>query len=219
MVSRGNGWSAAANLFGKPRSGRPRRLQVVARTVDRAQPVGGEDVGNAVRAGADQRLAVVRDPSRGWGSAGMTGSSVSLPCKTFECRSAILICFRMNARSPGVMVNPWPTSGGAAAAGRRDRHDADGNRDQRAQLTSLANALAASNRRRGTAKGRPGDIAGKWYPPRPEIRCQEPAARIPYLGETTAHPRHGNSFPPVLGRTGPPGYGEPPPGPLPEYSH
>ena len=33
------------------------------------------------------------------------------PCaaRTAECASAILICLRMNARSEGVTVNPWPT--------------------------------------------------------------------------------------------------------------
>ncbi len=52
-------------------------------------------------------------PSPGWASRVPHGfDAVSV----VACRSAILICFRMNARSPGVTTKPFPTGAGAAEA-------------------------------------------------------------------------------------------------------
>ena len=63
-VRRGNGWSAAANFS--------RVLeQVVARSIDRAQTVGGQAVRDLVRIRAHQRLAVVRVAGR----VGIDGSA------------------------------------------------------------------------------------------------------------------------------------------------
>ena len=95
---RGKTWSAAAKVS------RPGE-QVVAGPVDRAQTVGGQPVRDLVGVRdvvarlVDERVARVR-PATG----------------VAACCSAMLICLRMNFRSPVVTVKPWPVGGVAALA-------------------------------------------------------------------------------------------------------
>ena len=121
VVRRGNGWSAAAN-FSRPGN------EVVARAVDGAQAVGRQRSGIWSAPGPTERAARV---GRASGVA--------------EWRSAILICLRMNDRSPAVTTKPLPT-GPLAARGRRRVVDA-----QRRWAASL---------RRRTRGRRPGSASG-----------------------------------------------------------
>ena len=110
---RGSRRRPGAGTPGPRRAKRSRpREQVVARAVDRAQ---------AVRRQAVRDLVVGMPP--GCRRACRTGCSrVSVAA----CCSAILICFRMKCRSPGVTVKPWPGgAGGRLGAARPDRGDRD----------------------------------------------------------------------------------------------
>src|SRR6478752_1721049 len=148
----------------------------------------------------------------------MAGSSVSLPCNTFECRSAILVCFRMNARSPGVTVKPWPTTGGAAPAGVATVMMPTAiaiNKLAVLRGTSTCSLQQASRHRKGPTQ----DFREVDKP-----RCgprlgARPASRIPYLGERCHHGPRKRSFHPGFGERAIPRYGEPQPCALPEYAY
>ena len=100
VVSRGNGWSAAAN-FSRPGTRSLHEPSTVRR------PYGRQAVRDLVGAGTDQCLAVL-----GVGRVDRGSSPRNRP----EWRSAILICLRMNDRSPAVTTKPLPTGSVAAAA-------------------------------------------------------------------------------------------------------
>src|SRR3954449_9244884 len=114
---RGNGTSAAAN-FSRP----GRRLLHDPSTVRRPYEVSASGI---------------------WSGAGPTsvphgfaGVAVAAWC------SAILICLRMNARSPGVTVKPFPTGPAAACAAGRVRVGDPAN-----TMAATAHANAASSKR------------------------------------------------------------------------
>ena len=99
-------------------SGRPRRtcswpgIRLLQEPSTVRSPKDSSGLGDLVGAGADHRLAVDRVAASGSVAGRRTACAR-------EWRSAILICLRMNARSEGVTVKPWPTGPAALAAGVR----------------------------------------------------------------------------------------------------